>query len=505
MNGELISRKTRNAFREFLVGWTLRKIEMVFEAAYVSFDRDFDPKQSGERRSFVEQHYHTLDFTSPADVRRLLTAYQDILETATRNLLDSDDKEAAQRPIENLTACLRKDGFKYEDGKITPTTPEARRAFDDVALGNSVSEITRRNILDALRADEMSWSGRLSETEFLGRLYDLDGLPSHDPRFKSAKDDIWQHRVNNPNDWPDDWVFEDARFDLLHAPDEVFLRFLCEMIHPAVRADDGEVAAFLDLSNRHLAADGWEIAAKTQVSGKPVFAAQRRVVDRSPILGAASEEHLSRLWQPGFFRLFLSHKADHKKFAGELKEELGLYGVSCFVAHEDIEPTREWQNEIETALFSMHALVALLTKGFSDSNWTDQEVGVAIGRGVPVIPVRRGLDPYGFIGKYQALTGHKKKAGELTKELYEILWAMPRLKEQLTESLVSRFEGAESFSHANTLMGYLDDKIERVSPALIERLDKAQGNNSQVREAFSVQSRLPGLLKRLRRGGNAVS
>lgn len=116
-----------------------------------------------------------------------------------------------------------------------------------------------------------------------------------------------------------------------------------------------------------------------------------------------SLESLKSTWEPDQFRLFLSHKAEHKTEAGYLKTWLGKLGISAFVAHEDIQPTKEWQEEIENALVSMEALVALLSEDFHDSNWTDQEIGVAIGRGVPIIPIRLGLDPYGFIGKYQAV------------------------------------------------------------------------------------------------------
>jgi len=89
-----------------------------------------------------------------------------------------------------------------------------------------------------------------------------------------------------------------------------------------------------------------------------------------------------------------------KKETAALKERLQLLGVSCFVAHEDIHPGHEWQDEIENALASMDGFAALLTEGFHDSAWTDQEVGYALARGVPMIAVRLGRDPYGFIGKF---------------------------------------------------------------------------------------------------------
>ena len=66
-------------------------------------------------------------------------------------------------------------------------------------------------------------------------------------------------------------------------------------------------------------------------------------------------------WQPDHFRLFISHLSTDKLRATNLSGVLKSYSVSCFVAHEDIEPTKEWQVEIEKALFSMDDLTALLS------------------------------------------------------------------------------------------------------------------------------------------------
>jgi len=221
------------------------------------------------------------------------------------------------------------------------------------------------------------------------------------------------------------------------------------------------------------------------------------LIHSSPAATISTEVELAKLWQPGYFRLFLSHKAEFKPFPSSFKESMALYGVSCFVAHEDIQPTKEWQDEIEKALFSMDALAALISEGFSNSCWTDQEIGVAIGRQIPIVPIKLGMDPYGFIGKYQALSARRKTHTSLAKEIYELLWTMPTLKGRLAESLVTRFESSQTFAHANTLMRYLG-KIENAPPNLIERLEKAPEKDSQVAGAWVVQQELPGLLKRLR-------
>jgi len=140
-----------------------------------------------------------------------------------------------------------------------------------------ISEITRRNIFDALRVLKINWAGRLDEPDFLARIFDLEQMPSYDSRFRNAAGDIWQHRINNPNDWGDDWIFTDERFNLLRGDDETFLRFLCEMIHPVVRSDQQETERLRQLFNKFLAADGYEIIERSKISGYPVYSGRRKV------------------------------------------------------------------------------------------------------------------------------------------------------------------------------------------------------------------------------------
>jgi hypothetical protein len=82
-------------------------------------------------------------------------------------------------------------------------------------------------------------------------------------------------------------------------------------------------------------------------------------------------------WRTGMFRVFLTHLAAHRRLAADLQTALLEFGISAFVAHNDIEPTLEWQGEIETALATCDALVALLHPKFNASPWTDQEIGFA--------------------------------------------------------------------------------------------------------------------------------
>ena len=132
---------------------------------------------------------------------------------------------------------------------------------------NKITTITRKNISDELKINNLSYNGRLEEPDFLNRLYNLQQLPSRDYRYTNAYDDIYQHMVMN-NDWEDSWVFTDTRFNLMHTDDEKYLRFLAETLHPAVRADEKEI-----LKN-----DGYEIIQVGELSCKPLFEGRLKTI-----------------------------------------------------------------------------------------------------------------------------------------------------------------------------------------------------------------------------------
>jgi hypothetical protein len=127
-------------------------------------------------------------------------------------------------------------------------------------------------------------------------------------------------------------------------------------------------------------------------------------------------------WTPGQFRLFVTHASARKDVAGSLRDGLQAFDIDAFVAHETIAPTTAWQEEIEDALAACHACAAILSDGFKESDWCDQEVGVCFGRGVLVLAIHDGLDPYGFIGKFQAFNPRRyDTSGELCQAIYELL------------------------------------------------------------------------------------
>jgi AbiJ N-terminal domain 3/Abortive infection C-terminus len=153
---------------------------------------------------------------------------------------------------------------------------------------NKITAITRRNIADELSVGKLNYHGRLDEPDFLSRLFDLKRLPSRDSRYANAYDDIYKHMIMN-NDWEADWVFTDTRFNLIHSPDEEYLRFLVETLHPAARMDEAEIIKMQELYNNHLVADGYEIIQVSEISGKPVFEGRQKVIGMSHLIAKKAE------------------------------------------------------------------------------------------------------------------------------------------------------------------------------------------------------------------------
>jgi hypothetical protein len=191
----------------------------------------------------------------------------------------------------------------------------------------------------------------------------------------------------------------------------------------------------------------------------------------------------TRLWGTEGYRVFLSHKAEVKKETAELKEGLALFGITCFVAHEDVDPTKEWQEEIENAIMSMDAFVALMTKTFHESDWTDQEVGFALGRGVPLIAVKLGMAPYGFIGKFQALSC---KWADAPIELAKLLIKQQRM----LDAYITALPKCHSFEEGITLSEVLPN-IKKLTDEQAKRMVSAFNTDSQIHGSWGFNGAWP--------------
>jgi hypothetical protein len=191
-------------------------------------------------------------------------------------------------------------------------------------------------------------------------------------------------------------------------------------------------------------------------------------------------------WEPFHFKLFLSHISTFKQTAVHLQHALRRFGISAFVAHVDIEPTKEWLEEIEAGLYSMDALAAILMPGFKESSWTDQEVGVAVGRGVLVVPIMRGSTPYGFISKYQGLSAEGKTVSAVADSVFRILVASPKTRMRMFSSLAETTLQSASTDEAVEKLGYLAS-ISNLPIAHLEKLRDGAKSSAILSNGIALQ------------------
>jgi len=177
-------------------------------------------------------------------------------------------------------------------------------------LKNKITEATRQGIIDLINMGiqnsdtsedtKIYWSGRLMDHDFLSRLYNLSNMDSRDSRYKNAYGDIYQHTVLN-SDWDDDWVFFDSRFNLKYGDDENFLKFLCEMFHPAVRDEKKNWRWPLKFINKLLCIDGYELYEKSYLANKAIYG-WRSIINQNAVIQSQAE-NLMQNFDSDYIRL----------------------------------------------------------------------------------------------------------------------------------------------------------------------------------------------------------
>src|SRR5436309_2275942 len=124
------------------------------------------------------------------------------------------------------------------------------------------------------------------------------------------------------------------------------------------------------------------------------------------------------------------------------------------------------------------------------------EIGFAVCRGVPIIALKWGTDPYGFIGKFQALSCD---ASDVPKEIIKLLIKHPRMVDAYIEAVSE----CASFDAGNSLAELLPS-IESLEKDQVKGLSEAFNQNVQLQGSYGFNGSKPswyggGLPKHLRR------
>lgn len=202
-----------------------------------------------------------------------------------------------------------------------------------------------------------------------------------------------------------------------------------------------------------------------------------------------SQSEAEDLWGDGL-RVFISHTHHIKKEVTLLSKTLGNCGMTTFVSHKDIVPTREWQREIEKALSTMDLFLAILTEEFKSSNWCGQETGIAFARGIYIMPIRlqaiNGIDPYGFIGKNQALSC---SWDEMPYEIVKILSNDPNMFAKTFTGYINKVSTSKSYNQSVSLSEYLPI-FQTLNIEQADALAKAFNENDQAYTSVAFKSQI---------------
>jgi hypothetical protein len=214
----------------------------------------------------------------------------------------------------------------------------------------------------------------------------------------------------------------------------------------------------------------------------------------SLVLPTPTDEN--RIWETNRLRLFISHVSRIREPTFSLKLALKPLGIDAFVAHADIEANLKWRREVEFALRSMHAVCALITEDFCESQWCDQEVGYGLGRGVPVISVKYEKPPHGLMAENQAVAGNLSAPKECALKIFDVLFKQEQLSPVLIEGIVQSLEAAPNFAGAIASMKRMAAIEKNLSKEQILRMLAAARDNDQVRQAINVEKQILGIAKR---------
>jgi hypothetical protein len=147
-----VSPKTRLEFREYFVGTSVARVDDAFTIARIPCREDFQPQTGGARRSRVEQYYASLNFSKWADIKRLLAVYEHVLDEVEQQLKHGDPhaKKYAERELDTLLRCVRRDGFDWVGGRlVSKSTQTHLRDIQDAITSLAAPELPRQ--LERLR------------------------------------------------------------------------------------------------------------------------------------------------------------------------------------------------------------------------------------------------------------------------------------------------------------------------------------------------------------------
>jgi hypothetical protein len=126
------------------------------------------------------------------------------------------------------------------------------------------------------------------------------------------------------------------------------------------------------------------------------------------------------------YRVFVSYSHDNQQQATEIRGFLEGIGARP-MSDVDLPPGVPFPDEIKRKIAYAHVFIPLLTESSGKRPWVHQEIGYAMGLGVPILPLALGKLPEGMTEQVQAV--------QVSPDLSDL---PQRLSSDLLASFVSR-------------------------------------------------------------------
>lgn len=184
-------------------------------------------------------------------------------------------------------------------------------------------------------------------------------------------------------------------------------------------------------------------------------------------------------------KIFLSHSDKDKKIASELKYKLSKYGLSIFLAHEDIDGGSNWVSKLYEEIQNSKIFIMLLSANYHSSNYTEQEAGIALNCSKTILPISiDGTTPHGFVSSRQAIFCLIPFEDSKLEEIVNICKLDNVTTSSDLDKLLSELENSSSYTESATLAPNL--KKHTFSESQLRRLVYSVLSNPQVSYSWSA-------------------
>jgi hypothetical protein len=190
-------------------------------------------------------------------------------------------------------------------------------------------------------------------------------------------------------------------------------------------------------------------------------------------------------------KIFLSYSTIDKHTAATIKYYLEKLGFDIFLAHNDLEPSQIWIEEILKHLDNCDIFLPFLTDNCRNSTWVNQEIGIEFTKNKIIIPLTVNCVPWGFISHIQAYSLNASNNEFFINDIENASWKIEKIMKEKTydkmrDSLIFALNNSSSYDISNkisiSLLHYMLSDPDHVNEIIRIFL-----MNDQVNQAYDAR------------------